>query len=81
MNSFLTRKFVAATITALLMTICWVLTNYLHLAAEYFGTLVTGLGGALTAYTAGNVFQDHILTRNGAKTDPDKDKVVTHNVP
>jgi hypothetical protein len=70
-SKFLTRKFVAATGTAVLMTASWILSNWLHQAASSFGTLVTGLGGALAAYTAGNVAQDHVLTRNKPE-DPTK---------
>jgi hypothetical protein len=63
---FVTRKFVAATMTAALMFIAWVLCQWLSFARENFGTLVTGLCGALSAYTAGNVMQDHVFTRSAA---------------
>lgn len=80
-SSFVTRKFVAAMGTALLMAICWVLCQWLPLAQNNFGTLVAGLGTALTAYTAGNVVQDHVMTRNAAIGDKAAaaiEKVVEH---
>lgn len=70
-SKFLTRKFVAATGTAVLMTAAWVASNWLHAAASSFGTLVTGLGAALTAYTAGNVAQDHVMTRKSPSSPDD----------
>lgn len=66
-SKFLTRKFVAATGTSVLMAICWVLSEWLHAAREYLPGLLTALAGCLTAYTAGNVAQDHVLTRNAPR--------------
>lgn len=73
---FFTRKFVAATLTAALMFIAWVLCQWLTSAREYLPTLITGLGAALTAFTAGNVAQDHVLKlkTDGNVKDTVKDK-------
>jgi hypothetical protein len=60
---FITRKFVAATLTAALLAICWVLCNWLTAARDNYGTLATSLVAALSAYTAGNVMQDHVLSK------------------
>lgn len=67
---FVTRKFVAATLTAGLMFVAWLLSEWLPGARTNFGTLVTGLAGALTAYTAGNVVQDRFLAQSAAAPDP-----------
>lgn len=68
LEKFVTRKFVAATLTSMLMFGAWLLCQWLPAAREYFGTLVTGLVSGLTAYTAGNVVQKHVL-----KGTPDPD--------
>lgn len=65
---FITRKFVAATLTAFLLAICWVLCQWLTQARDNYSALATALVGALSAYTAGNVVQDHIFTRNTKTT-------------
>lgn len=75
-SAFMTRKFVAATATAGIMLVAWVASNWLLQAANNYGTLVAGLGAALTAYTAGNLGQTHITTRNAA-TPP---APITHHV-
>lgn len=74
-SPFYTRKFVAATATATMMLAAWVASNWLLQAANNFGTLVTGLGAALTAYTAGNLGDTHITTKNTAANAP-----ITHRV-
>jgi hypothetical protein len=64
LEKFLTRKFVAATFTASLMFCAWVLSQWLPGAREYLPGLFTGLVGALSAYTAGNIAQDHLFTKS-----------------
>jgi hypothetical protein len=59
---FWTRKFVAATLTAFLMAACWVASEWMPNARPQLPALLTGLVGALSAYTAGNVLQDHVMT-------------------
>jgi hypothetical protein len=61
LEKFITRKFVAATLTAFLMSICWIVSQWLPGAREHLPALFTGLVAALSAYTAGNVAQDHVL--------------------
>jgi hypothetical protein len=65
-QKFITRKFVAATLTSGLLAICWVLCEWLTKAKENYGTLATSLVGALSAYTVGNVVQDHVLSKTAA---------------
>lgn len=62
-TKFVTRKFIAATGTAIIMTMCWILCQFLPLSREYFGTLVTGLAGTLAVYSGANVVQDHVMGR------------------
>ncbi len=66
LKPFATRKFVAATATAVLMVACWVAAQWLVGVREYLSTLFTGLSAVMTAYIAGNVVQDHILTRKSS---------------
>ena len=58
---FVTRKFVAATLTSLLLTASWLASEWLPGARSQLPTLHTALLASLTAYTAGNVVQDHVL--------------------
>lgn len=62
----LTPKFVAASFTAVSIVGCWIASNWLHGAANTFGTLVTGLCTVLAAFTAGHVVQ--ASTAPGAST-------------
>lgn len=57
------RKFLAATGTAAIMSICWALCQWLPGAREYFSTLITGLVGIFTTYSAANVAQDHVMSK------------------
>jgi hypothetical protein len=62
-KKFVTRKFVAATMTAGLMAVCWVAGQWLPGVREQLPALFTGLVGALSAFTAGNLAQDHFATK------------------
>lgn len=64
LEKFVTRKFIAATLTSVLMFIAWVISQWLPGARENLPSLLTGLVAALSAYTAGNVVQDHVLSKN-----------------
>jgi hypothetical protein len=69
LEKFITRKFVAATLTSGLMVASWVASQWLPGAREYLPGLFTGLVAALSAYTAGNVAQDHVLSKTAAVVD------------
>jgi len=65
---YLTRKFLAASLTAGLLVGCWVASNWLKVAGQNFGALAGALVGALTAFCASNVAQDAILGNNSDTT-------------
>lgn len=52
---FITRKFMAATLTVGLMVCAWVASNWLNAARENLPALFTGMVAVCSAYIAGNV--------------------------
>jgi len=78
-KGFSSRKFIAAALTAVVMFIAWIASNWLTQAAGNLPALITGLAAVLASYTAGNVVDGTNDAKNVQNQNTDNTVVV--NVP
>lgn len=68
-QKFWSRKLAAASLSAGLLAVCWVLCQWLSLSREYFGTLCTSIVALFTTYAGANVAHGTFVGKKDAKDD------------
>lgn len=59
--SFTTRKVLLGGAASLAVVAAWVASNWLPVAGQYYGTMVTGVCALYATFCGANTLQDHIL--------------------